>query len=151
MWHFGQADGKIWNFSAGTSFLWGSSVLLYILGTHSKETNTILSSIGSAPLEFEVPVLALIPWLLWGIYYKKSSLLLTLIWLTLASQIPLLFAFGIYFIGQHSITGWKHVKAHLHVNSKNIWLQSLPFHAGAWLIGALFYIFWPLQINTDSY
>jgi Brp/Blh family beta-carotene 15,15'-monooxygenase len=65
MWHFGQADGKIWGFSSITSFLWGGSVLLYILGTHAQETNTILISMGSIPLPFEIPVIALIPWVLW--------------------------------------------------------------------------------------
>lgn len=134
MWHFGEADGKSWDFDCMTSLLWGISVLVYILGTHFDETNTILTSIGSLPLLFAIPVWFLTPWLLWAIYRKQFSLFLTIIFLILSSQIPLLFAFGIYFIGQHSLTGWKHLKIYLHTESKDIWLQSLPFHVGAWII-----------------
>ncbi len=151
MWHFGEADGKSWDFDCMTSLLWGISVLVYILGTHFDETNTILTSIGSLPLLFAIPVWFLTPWLLWAIYRKQFSLFLTIIFLILSSQIPLLFAFGIYFIGQHSLTGWKHLKIYLHTESKDIWLQSLPFHVGAWIIWGLFYFFWPLTNYSDAY
>jgi beta-carotene 15,15'-dioxygenase len=134
MWHFGEADGKSWDFDCMTSLLWGISLLVYILGTHFDETNTILTSIGSLSFPFAIPIWFLIPWLLWAVYKKQFSLFLTTIFLILSSQIPLLFAFGIYFIGQHSLTGWKHLKIYLRRESKDIWLQSLPFHIGAWII-----------------
>jgi len=134
LWHFGETDGKSWDFDCMTSLLWGISVLLYILGTHFDETNTILTSIGSIALPFAIPVWFLTPWLLWAVYQKQPSLFLTTIFLILSSQIPLLFAFGIYFIGQHSFTGWKHLKIYLHRESKDIWIQSLPFHIGAWIL-----------------
>lgn len=134
MWHFGQADGVRWHFSSVTSLIWGGSVIFYILGTHIDEANMILVSLGSLPLPFSLPVWSSFPWLLWGIYKRQASFLVTLFWITLSSQIPLLFAFGIYYIGQHSLTGWKHLKIHLRMSDKNIWLQSLPFHGGAWCI-----------------
>ena len=43
-------------------------------------------------------------------------------------------AFGIYFIGQHSLTGWRHIKNHIGWSHKQLWLHALPFHFGAWLL-----------------
>jgi hypothetical protein len=66
----------------------------------------------------------------------------------LENQLPLLFAFGLYFIGQHSITSWQHISTHLKLKHQKIWLQALPFHAGAWLILLLFLYFYP---SNDSF
>jgi hypothetical protein len=46
-WHFGQADAKVFGLSVTSSFLWGTSVLLYIVGTHQTETNQILAFISN--------------------------------------------------------------------------------------------------------
>jgi len=151
MWHFGQADGKKWNFSAITSFAWWVSVLVYILGTHFDETNIILNSLGSSQLPFSIPILGLFSWIILAFYKKSFSFSFTLIWLTLSSQIPLLFAFGLYFIGQHSFTAWTHIKWHLKISNSHIWLHSLPFHAGAWMILLIFYFFWPIESTVSPY
>jgi len=144
-WHFGQADGKIWNMSSIQSMVWGGSVLFYILGTHIDETNSILASMGNLSLALSCPVWALLPWLLWALYRKQTSFFITIIWIMLSSQISLMLAFGLYFIGQHSLSGWQQIQSHLNMSHKRIWLHSLPFHAGAWILMALFYILWPHQ------
>ncbi|MBU3662039.1 MAG: hypothetical protein FGM41_02425 [Bacteroidetes bacterium] len=144
-WHFGEADGKKWHLSALLSLLWGCSVLAYILGTHLAEVNVILAAMGKLSLPFALPIWALLPWFIWALYRRQWGLVITVLWLTLSSQIPLLLSFGIYFIGQHSITGWQHLQSHLSLSSKKIWWQSFPFHAGAWLLLILFYFFWPVQ------
>lgn len=148
-WHFGQADGKQWDFSPTLSLIWGAFVLFYIVGTHLQETNTITSIIGNLSLPIACPIWAIIPWLIWSIIRKKVSFSLTLIWLLLSSQLPLLFAFGLYFIGQHSITSWNHIAGKLKLNHQKIWLQALPFHAGAWLILFLFIYLFPTN-ESDS-
>ncbi len=142
-WHFGQADGKLWGFSSPLSFAWGASVLVYILGVHPRETAFIVRAMGANSLPFTCPEAAILVWLLPGLLLRKTSFVLTVVWLFLSSQLPLLFAFGLYFIGQHSLTGWFHVKGHLNKSHKAIWLHSLPFHAGAWLLLAVFRFFWP--------
>ncbi len=149
-WHFGQADGKKWRFNPLTSLLWGASVLAFILGTHLDEANTILVGMGNISLPFNVPVWALLPWMIWALFRKQTGFVLTLIWLSLSSQIPLMLSFGLYFIGQHSLTSWKHLQLHLKISNKIIWLQSLPFHLGAWLILGFFYFFWPLQSEFNQ-
>lgn len=142
-WHFGQADGKLWHFSSPLSFLWGASVLMYLLGTHTAETNTILNVISGVQIDASLPVWSMAPWALYALYRQKFALLWTAIWLSIASYLPLIYAFGLYFIGQHSITGWGHIKSHLQESHSGIWLKSLPFHMGAWGILLLFYFFWP--------
>ncbi len=144
-WHFGQADGDLWHFNKPTAFFWGVSVLFYLLGTHLLETNFILSSMGSILFPVELTVWALLPWLWWAIRRKQRSFAITVIWLILGSQLPLVIAFGIYFIGQHSITGWHHIQRHLNLSNQAIWLHSLPFHMGAWFLLALFYFLWPIN------
>lgn len=148
-WHFGQADGVHWKFKTITSFLWGASLLLYILGTHQEETNAILQTISAAELAFSLPYYSILPWLLWALIYKKPALAITAMWLMLATQLPLLMAFGLYFIGQHSVTSWKHLSIALKQSNRSIWLHSLPFQVGAWSILALFIFLWPANENYN--
>lgn len=142
-WHFGQTDGKLWTLNPLASFLWGTSVLLFLLGTHLAESNNILAAMGCASLPFELPLLALVPWLLWFLAKGNKAAALTAFWLTLSFQLPLMQAFALYFIGQHSLTGWTHIKQHLRMRDTSIWMHALPFHAGAWLLLSLFYFLWP--------
>jgi len=149
-WHFGQADGKLWNMPPWLAMTWGCSMLFYILGTHVEETNAILLHLGGLTLPFKSPIWALFPWLLWAFYEKKGSLAITILWLTLSSALPLIFAFGLYFIGQHSHTSWKHLRNHLKMSNKRIWLHALPFHASAWLFLILFYFLFPFPQTAND-
>jgi lycopene beta-cyclase len=142
-WHFGQADGELWKLNRVTSLLWGTSLLVYILGTHTVETNAILQTIGVTEFAFSLPYWSIIPWLIWSLIQKKSAFTITILWLIIATQLPLLLAFGLYFIGQHSVTSWKHISTSLNQSNRSIWLHSLPFQVGAWLILALFIFLWP--------
>jgi lycopene beta-cyclase len=146
-WHFGQADGALWRAGKFESFGWGASLLLFILTTHVPETNPILEAMGTISLPFELPWWSLLPWTIWFAYHRNASATLTTVWLMLSSTIPLLFAFGLYFIGQHSLTGWMHIKSHLRMSSKSIWLQALPFHAGAWILLSFFIYAFPFHSN----
>lgn len=142
-WHFGQADGKLWDLSAPVSWCWGASVLIYLLGTHLNETNYIVTAMGAGTSSVPCPSWAILLWLIPCLYRNNPSQFITVLWLFLSSQLPLLLAFGLYFIGQHSLTGWRHLKSHLQMSHKTIWLHSLPFHAGAWILLAAFYFYWP--------
>ena len=148
-WHFGQADGELWKLNRPTSLLWGAFLLVYILGTHTVETNVILKSIGATEIAFSLPYWIVAPWLIWSLIYQKSAFTITILWLTVATQLPLLLAFGLYFIGQHSVTSWKHISSALNQSNRSIWLHSLPFQLGAWLILALFIFLWPTAGNYD--
>jgi Brp/Blh family beta-carotene 15,15'-monooxygenase len=149
-WHFGQADGALWKLNSITSLLWGLSVLTILLGSHLDETNEILYAMGTAAMPIETEWWMLIPWTLWFLAKRQPAGAITTIWIMLCCHLPLPLAFGIYFIGQHSITGWMHIKAHLQMSSKAIWLHSLPFHAGAWLLLVIFYLVYPSVAATSA-
>jgi len=70
---------------------------------------------------------------------------LTVLWMSLSSFLPLILAFGLFFIGQHSFTSWVQICRHLNMSQKKVWLQSLPFHLAAWLFMAAFLLLWPLN------
>jgi hypothetical protein len=120
--------------------LWGLCILLFILGTHLPETNEILASMSSLTIPFSIGPIFLAPWFVYAILKKKKNMLLTLVWILLTSQLPLILAFGIYFIGQHSLISWKQLTNYLEMKSKAVWLKSLPFQLGAWIILVLFYL-----------
>ena len=150
-WHFGQADVTHWSLPKTLNIPWGAFLLLYILGTHQAETTGILRYIAGIDFPISISPLAIVPWIFFAIWKRNSPMIVTICWLLLSSQLPLLLAFGTYFIGQHSITSWGHLKQHLQLENKKIWIHSLPFHLGAWLILFLFFAIWPSlqnQINT---
>lgn len=143
-WHFGQADIQQWSISNHLTLPWGASLLLYILGTHQIETSIILSYIAEIDFPFSISPFAIAPWLFFAIWKRNIPMIFTMCWLAISSQLPLLLAFGTYFIGQHSITSWGHLKQHIQNNNRKIWIHALPFHLGAWLILVLFFILWPM-------
>ena len=143
-WHFGQADVAHWSLSKTLTIPWGTFLLLYILGTHQGETTEILKYIAGIDFPLSISPLAIVPWILFALWKRNLPMIFTICWLVISAQLPLLLAFGSYFIGQHSITSWGHLKNHLQLENKKIWVHSLPFHLGAWLILALFFALWPM-------
>ena len=141
-WHFGQADSDLWNLNHWQSMAWGCSVLGYILCTHTSESAQIIEGISTWSFSANLPVYAMIPWLLFALASARWGLLITTIWLISSSQLPLLWSFGLYFVGQHSINGWNTIKKHLHITNTQLWFKSLPFHLGAWALLAFFYCIW---------
>ena len=147
-WHFGQADviesdieSKTLLSQANLLFH-GAGTLGIILLSHIPELNPILT-------QLRVPVISVnwqsISFFLLGLLVLQSILLrsrkLFIGYLTLAisSQLPLLMAFGIYFIFQHSLRGWKHLRTRLQKTNFELYQSALPFHLGAWLMLGLMY------------
>lgn len=143
-WHFGQADGEIWQLSPLSSGIWGMANLVYILGTHTEESAQIIGQISTYSFPFELPVYSLLPWFIWAIISRRWGMAITLTWITFSAFLPLMTAFGLYFIGQHSINGWNKIKTHLGLGNIQLWKKTLPFHTGAWALMLGFYFFWPL-------
>ena len=151
-WHFGQADFEIWKWRSGfKSFFWGSFVLALILGSHWFETNQILNQMG-----IEIPkyidfsfdfsqtitgLLAILGFLLLFTRSFFSRIIETIVVLILGLWLPLLPAFVCYFVFQHSLHGWLHLREKLKLNHQKMWLQALPFTLGALgLFGAYLYL-----------
>ncbi|MEY3099693.1 MAG: hypothetical protein RIS63_586, partial [Bacteroidota bacterium] len=117
-WHFGQADFEIWNLSSGLkSFFWGSMALAMILGSHWTQTTLILKEMGiTIPLTYRLKMESDYLWqisLSLILFLPKqviqSSKKETILMLIIGAWLPLLPAFGCYFIYQHSLHGWLHL------------------------------------------
>ena len=149
-WHFGQADYKEWGLRANwQAFLWGFSVLGMLLFFHSDELTWILGQIPGLqtdgflqkikpdqflPIQISFVLLGLIL----AFVHKSLKLFMTIGYVLLASYLPLLVSFGIYFVFQHSFYGWRHLRQELVMTSKQLYVQSLPFALGGMAIIAYF-------------
>lgn len=149
-WHFGQGDGETWAWSAGRSLAWGASVLLFLLGTHSEESSAIIQLLSGESWSLTLSPWLLFLWLPVAMKERNSAWVWTLIWLSLSSWLPLLIAFGLYFIGHHSWNGWKHITQRMKRSSTWVWKQSLPFHLGAWVLLGTFLWLWPKGHSEDA-
>ncbi len=150
IWHFGQADINEWKIQNNNGFknwIWGGILLGIILYGHSVETNIILKNMGvelfqinektGKTISISLTLLAFI----WGFWERKLAMILSCVFLAISIQLPLITAFGLYFIGQHSIHGWGHLKKGLNVNNTSLYMKALPFTLGAFLLFFILYIF----------
>lgn len=148
-WHFGQADFEHWQRKAGFfSFLWGGLILTLILLGHYKETLIILHQMkigliinGTLDVQFigEIgSVLALVLLILLRKNHFVFNLLQTVLLVCIGFFLPLIQAFGCYFIFQHSLHGWKHLRNNLALSDFQMWKQALPFTLGAILLFVVF-------------
>jgi lycopene beta-cyclase len=149
-WHFGQADFKEWNYKEGVStMLWGIMVLGSILLYHFNETIAVLKQInglnvdliGSVLTGSQLMILQVlfgISSLIYALIFKSKFMFSTLLYLILGAFLPLVVSFGIYFVLQHSMHGWNHLRSELNLSSFKLWMKSLPFSIGGALIFAIF-------------
>lgn len=148
-WHFGQADFDQWKQKTGfVSFFWGLFVLGFVLLGHWDQTTLILGQMGiNAPLTihtelsfFGLMIVGLMAIIAWFYNDRRGNfnMLKTILFLFLASWLPLIQAFGVYFVFQHSLYGWSHLKHKLEMTTLQMWKQALPFTMGAFMLFALY-------------
>jgi lycopene beta-cyclase len=158
IWHFGQADIKEWkiqNYITYKNWIWGGMLMGIILYGHSSETNLILKNMGVELFHINEKTGKLISFSLaffafiWGIWERKLAMVLSCVFLAISIQLPLITSFGLYFIGQHSIHGWSHLRKGLNVNNTSLYLKALPFTIGAFLLFFILFIFIDKKILTE--
>jgi Brp/Blh family beta-carotene 15,15'-monooxygenase len=143
-WHFGQADFELWKVETG-GMIWGLFVLGMILGWHLDEVQSILLPIGVSEIVLSgvegasnwIEIATIVGWVLalaFAIYLRKTPWIWSLLMLATAPFIPVLMAFMIFFVGQHSMAGWSHLKNGLKMSSLQLWIRAAPFQLGAWAI-----------------
>ncbi|CAI8174453.1 MAG: Uncharacterised protein [Flavobacteriales bacterium UBA4585] len=137
-WHFGETDLREWGFpSIGLSFLWGTLLLTLILIPHSMEVNTVLEVMGigkvtwSAEFMNMIYRMALSLGLFMGFWFRSIPWVVAMVTLSLTAYLPLATAFGIYFVLQHSLSGWNHLKLSHKWTNTEMWMKALPFTIGA--------------------
>lgn len=143
-WHFGQADFELWSVKRG-GMIWGLFVLGTILGWHLDEVQSILLPIGVSEVALSrtlgasnwIEISTIAGWLLalaFAIQAQKTRWVWSLLMLATTPFIPVLMAFMIFFVGQHSMAGWSHLKNGLKMSNQQLWIKAAPFQAGAWAI-----------------
>lgn len=144
-WHFGQADMQQWKPSRNgplKNAAWGIALLSILLCGHVVETNYILGNMNVLLLPLSdaqgklAAALFALAVLLWGIWERRPAMLLSVCMLAVGIQLPLLTSFGLYFIGQHSVIGWSHLKQGFKTDDLSLFKKAFPFTAGSLLLFA---------------
>ncbi len=156
-WHFGQADYQEWKLKYGLqSFLWGLISLLIILLFHFDELNLFLLQIPNLQALntinhishnqlFMYQIGIVILGFILALLNKSKLMALTLMYLMLSSMLPLLLSFGIYFVGQHSMHGWKHLKCGLNETLPSLLIKALPFTLGGIIVILFFMLYFSVN------
>ena len=140
IWHFGECDMQEWKLRYSNNLkivLWGTMLFGIILLGHLNETNHIIENLCVTPLLIPEsiaskigPVLSVIG-LFWSFIERKKAMTYSILMLSIGLFLPLLTSFAIYFIAQHSIFGWMHLKKGLNTNNLFLFKKALPFNLGA--------------------
>ena len=152
-YHFGESEMVEMRVSLDSvtqklyAFIIGLSILLFIIFSHLETSILVLNSIHGVSNFLErvdlyayknvvlaVSYFSIIP--IWWMSKKTCMYLMAI--LVLGMQMPLMLAFGLYFVGSHSINAWGHIATKLKTPTKKLYLQSLPFNMGAIFIFAIF-------------
>lgn len=150
-WHFGQADALDWKFSKFrplVNLVWGCNILTVICLGHIQETNYVLQSmkiqqlaIGETQAANAVVLLVALS-VIWALAKSNLPMLLGILAVYFATRLPLVSAFGLYFVGQHSLIVWSHLKKSMSTGNLALYTKALPFTAGAVLLfGMLAYCY----------
>lgn len=152
-YHFGESEMVEMRVSLDSvaqklyAFIIGLSILLFIIFSHLETSILVLNSIHGVSSFLErvdlytyknavlvVSYFSILP--IWWMSKKTCVYLMAI--LVLGMQMPLMLAFGLYFVGSHSINAWGHIATKLKTPTKKLYLQSLPFNMGALFIFAIF-------------
>jgi Brp/Blh family beta-carotene 15,15'-monooxygenase len=142
-WHFGEGDMQQFGPrrpAAIKNLLWGIVVLGTIICGHASEANILLNNMGVLLLALNPATEKTVPWLLilfasgWGFVERRPAMVLSVLLLAVSMALPLLTSFGLYFIGQHSLNTWGHLKKGLQADSLSLYRKALPFTLGALLL-----------------
>ncbi len=147
-WHFGESDIKEWlpgYRGQNKKWIWGGILLASILLTHWSETLSILSKMGIHAMDFTetsfAGYLLLAIGVSWGWKEKSIPMILSVCMLLVSTFLPLVTSFGLYFIGQHSLISWTHLKKRLDKSDWYLFRKALPFTTGAFFIFVLLFYF----------
>lgn len=149
-WHFGETDlRRLKSFHPLKAFLSGTALLTFILSSHGEAFGYYIALLGIGNFQSVTGVtywiisalsLAILIAIGTTLAKEKARYFCLIIILMVGSFLPLLLAFGIYFILIHSVSGWTDIRAGLKVSHSNLLLKALPFSIGAFLIMGAFMI-----------
>ena len=134
------------------AFVFGLCILLFIIFTHHTESQEIISLFNvNFPLSLRIfdqsiyavwiASISFLYILIQTILSKKYAHFGLLFLLLLGIKTPLILAFGLYFIFQHSLNAWGHLQHGLKMDGFTLYKKALPFTLSAifFLCAMLFY------------
>jgi Brp/Blh family beta-carotene 15,15'-monooxygenase len=141
-YHFGETDLRFLSKGKGVVyFIYGFSVLTFLFSTHLNETEKYLSEFSIHLAKIDAAVLLLVKTICLMVFLsvllfspRKAYLLNSLMVLLIGSQLPLLLAFGIYYILIHSYTSWKDIHDGLGIAYPEMAKLAVPFTFSGLLI-----------------
>lgn len=163
--HFGESELVRMNRNNGhnpsvvKSFLLGLCILIFITSTHAHESILIITQmniyldLSALNTENVFPILSILSfiYILIQNFLSREHTHTALLFLLAASTLtPLITAFGLYFIFQHSFNAWNHLKQGLKMDSIDLYRKSFLFNAGALLImGFILFQFGGLDFKSS--
>ena len=145
------------------AFTLGLSILLFIIFSHFEESMDVIASMNAFQLQdykagdvslysLGIAAISLFYIISKSILSKRYSYLGLLFLLLIGIKLPLIFAFGLYFIFQHSYNAWGHLQTGLKLNENSLYKKALPYTLGALIILIAIVIFNPNTIiNTEGF
>lgn len=135
--HFGETDLRSLGIkNRWLHLLWGGLLLLMLLSGHAQALKPLWPALTGHALP--VWPFAALAWsavgagLLLALYLRERRLVWLLALLTVGYGLPLLMAFGVYFIGQHSVQGWLDLHRKLDRSHGALLRTAAPYTLGAW-------------------
>lgn len=127
------------------AFAFGFTILTFIISTHLEESINIIHKMTNVSdlffleinRQFIQVIISIVSFSFILVQYlqsKKSSIVSLLLLLIAGIFVPLMLAFGLYFILQHSYNAWTHLQKGLQLNSMELHKKSALFTVGAVLI-----------------
>ena len=145
-WHFGETDTEEWGILPPfIGMLWGCLFFVGLLSSHVSELNSVLALLDVGELGASVyydNCFLLVMLLSLGVsrYFKSYRMLSLVAFLFVSQWLPLVVAFGIYFIFHHSYNGWSHLKSSLGKSNLELFKNALPFNVGAFALFLFFFL-----------
>ena len=152
--HFGESEFE--EMKQRSSYveasLLGFCILMVLIGSHANESIQVISAIKALPFSLQTSqqnlkvvlqstaILSLLYLIFKGIQTRNKAFAGILFLLLLGVKMPLMLAFGLYFICQHSINAWRHLQTGLQLSSGNLYRKGLPYTLGALAFLALFFL-----------
>ena len=160
IFHFAQADFTEWKLNPKISWIWGILFFCGILLSHPIELNEILNQLSVSELPNisgnifyslwqDIAFGCLSLGVIMGFVHRSTAMIATSLFLLITTQLTLIHAFGTYFIYNHSLLGWNHLRNHFQVNSLQLWKKASLFSFGAYAIFILLY--WYFRNDFGNY
>ncbi|MBL92965.1 MAG: hypothetical protein CMH56_14285 [Myxococcales bacterium] len=145
-WHFGETDVVEWNIKTPfIGLLWGALFFIALFSSHPTETQNILYllDVNVVGLSLDVSLVYMsaigVSFAL-ALLFKRAQWFSLVCYLLFAQWLPLVIAFGTYFIFHHSYQGWSHLRASLGQDNVALFKNALPFNVGALALFLFFFL-----------